>query len=61
MNLMLTEAQKRAKEKYRKKGKQVVIQFYQTEKDMIAHLEKQPQKATYIKDLIRADMKKAGV
>ena len=54
---MLTEAQKRAKEKYRQKGKQISIQFYQTEKDLIEHLEKQPQKATYIKNLIREDMK----
>lgn len=56
---MLTEAQKRAKEKYRKKGKQVVIQFYQTEQEMIDYLEMQPAKATYIKKLIREDMKKS--
>ena len=56
---MLTEAQKRAKEKYRKKGKQVVIQFYQTEQDMIDYLENQPATATYIKNLIREDMKKS--
>ena len=56
---MLTEAQKRAKEKYRKKGKQIVIQFYQTEQDMIDYLENQPAKATYIKNLIREDMKKS--
>ena len=55
---MLTEAQKRAKEKYRKKGKRLMLQFYQTEQDMIDHLEKQSAKATYIKNLIREDMKK---
>lgn len=56
---MLTEAQKRAKEKYRKKGKRVIIEFYQTEKELIDHLENQPAKATYIKNLIREDMKKS--
>ena len=55
---MLTEAQKRAKEKYRKKGKRMMLQFYPTEQDMINHLEKQSAKATYIKNLIREDMKK---
>lgn len=56
---MLTEAQKRAKEKYRKKGKRLMLQFYQTEQELIDHLEKQPAKATYIKNLIREDMKKS--
>ena len=56
---MLTEAQKRAKEKYRKKGKRLMLQFYQSEQDMIDHLEKQSAKATYIKNLIREDMKKS--
>ena len=55
---MLTEAQKRAKEKYRQKGKQISVQFYLTEQDLINHIEKQPQKVTYIKNLIREDMKK---
>lgn len=54
----MTEAQKRAKDKYRKKCKKIVIEFYPTEADLIEHLEKQPKKQTYIKDLIREDIKK---
>lgn len=57
---MATEAQKKAKKKYRAKGKRMTIDFYPTETDMIAHIEKQPQKQTYIKNLIRADMEKKG-
>ena len=56
---MSTEAQKRAKEKYRKKGKRLMLQFYQSEQDMIDHIEKQSAKATYIKNLIREDMNKS--
>ena len=35
-----------------------VTEFYPTEKDLIEHIENQPKKQTYIKDLIRADMRK---
>ena len=55
---MATEAQKRAKKKYRKKEKRLSIDFAPTEADLFAHIEKQPRKATYIKNLIRADMEK---
>lgn len=54
---MLTDAQKKAKANYSQKVKQVNLQFYPTEKELIEHLEKQPQKATYIKNLIIKDMK----
>lgn len=54
----MTEAQKRAKENYRKKCKKITIEFCPSEADLLEHLEKQPQKHTYIKDLIREDMKK---
>ena len=53
---MRTEAQKRAKKKYREKGKRFTVEFYPTEQALIDHLEKQPKKQTYIKDLIRRDM-----
>lgn len=53
----MTDAQNRAKQKYRKKVKQINIEFYPTEADLLEHLNKQPKKQTYIKDLIRADMK----
>lgn len=54
----MTEAQKRAKKKYRGKVRRIYVDFYPSEADLIEHIEKQPQKQTYIKDLIREDMKK---
>lgn len=54
----MTEAQKRAKAKYRAKGKRLTVDFYPTEIDLINHVEKKPQKQTYIKQLIRDDMEK---
>lgn len=54
----MTEAQQKAKRKYLAKGKRLTVDFYPTEADLIAHLEKQPKKQTYIKDLIRADMER---
>lgn len=54
----MTEAQKRAKKKYREKVQRIFVDFYPSEADLIEHIEKQPQKQTYIKDLIREDMKK---
>ena len=54
----MTEAQQKAKRNYLAKGKRMTIDFYPTEADLIAHIEKQPQKQTYIKNLIRADMEK---
>jgi hypothetical protein len=56
---MDTEAQKRAKSKYKsQKVKKVLLEFYPTETDLVEHLEKQGKKQTYIKELIREDMKK---
>ena len=52
----MTKAQQKAKRKYLAKGKRMTIDFYPTEADLIAHVEKQPKKQTYIKDLIRKDM-----
>lgn len=52
----MTEAQKRAKAKYQTKVKKLLIEFYPTESDLIAHVEKQPKKQTYIKELVRQDM-----
>lgn len=55
----MTENQKRAKRVYRKKSvKQINLEFYPTEKNLIEHLEKQPQKITYIKNLIRKDIER---
>lgn len=52
----MTEAERNAKKKYRDKGKRMTIDFYPSEADLIEQIEKQPQKQTYIKRLIREDM-----
>jgi hypothetical protein len=53
----MTDAQKRAKAKYRQKVNRLTIDFHPTEADMWEHINKQPKKQTYIKDLVRRDMK----
>lgn len=55
---MATEAQKKAKKKYRDSGKRLTVDFYPSEADLIEHIEKQQSKQGYIKSLIRADMEK---
>ena len=55
----VTEAQKRAKENYNKRRgrKQRIVEFYETEHaDILAHLDAQPNKSAYIRELIRRDM-----
>lgn len=54
----MTESSRKAKNKYRAKCKRLTIDFYPSEADLIAQVEKQPQKQTYIKNLIREDMRK---
>jgi hypothetical protein len=54
-----SEAQKRADRKYKKeKAVRTYIEFYPTEAGLVEHLNKQDKKQTYIKNLIREDMKK---
>lgn len=54
---MITEAQKRAKDKYRlEKTNRITVSFYPTEAELWEHLQKQDKKQTYIKELIRKDM-----
>lgn len=55
---MATEAQRKAKNKYRDQGKRMTIDFYPSEADLIKHIESQENKQGYIKSLIRADMEK---
>ena len=56
---MTTEAQKRARAKWNKENKKTVsISFYPVDAELLEHLNRQPQKAVYIKDLIREDMNK---
>ena len=54
----MTEAEKKAKKKYRGKGKRLTLDFYPSEADLFEQVEKQPNKQGYIKGLIRADMDK---
>lgn len=55
---MKTEAQRKAKNTYRAKGYRITIDFYPTELDLAEHIKNQEAKQTYIKNLIREDMKK---
>lgn len=52
-----SEAQKKAMKKYREKINRICIDFSPAEFELWEHIQKQPKKQTYIKDLIRADMK----
>lgn len=52
----MNEAAKKAKKKYKAKVKRFSVDFYHTEAELYEHIQKQPQKQTYIKNLIRADM-----
>ncbi len=54
----MTEPKRTPKKRYLAKGKRMTIDFYPTEADLIAQIEKQPQKQTYIKNLIRQDIEK---
>lgn len=56
---MQTDAQKRAKAKYNKtKMVQRAIAFSPNERDLLEHLDKQPNKMGYLKRLIREDMER---
>jgi hypothetical protein len=55
-----SDAQLRANYKYKEKVKQIKFDIHPTELDILEHLQKQPKKATYIKNLIRADMEKGN-
>lgn len=55
-----TEAQKRATAKYLKNNvKRVAVAFYPAEAELWEWLEQQPNKAGYIKRLIREDMERS--
>ena len=56
---MPSDAQKRANAKYQKEKVQSrIVKFYPTETDLLEHLDAQPNKAGYIKQLIREDIKR---
>jgi len=54
---MTSEAQKKAVKKYKEKVKRVTLEFHPSEMELYEHIQKQSKKQTYIKDLIRADMR----
>lgn len=55
---MASEAQKRAIKKYREKTNKLQLEFSPVEQELWQHIQNQPKKQTYIKNLIRKDMKK---
>lgn len=55
--MSLTEAQKRAKEKYRKKTTQILVEFYPQDAELLQKVNEQPNKQGYIKELIRKDIR----
>lgn len=55
---MVSESQKQAAKKYREKTKKMQLEFSPMEEDLWNHIQSQPKKQTYIKDLIRKDMGK---
>lgn len=54
-----SEAQLRAVKKYKQKVNRLSLEFHPSEEDLWQHIQNQPKKQTYIKDLIRADMKRS--
>lgn len=56
---MTSEAQKEAIKRYRAKIKRLTIDFSPAEAELIDHINSQPRKQTYIKNLIREDLKKS--
>lgn len=57
---MAVDSQKRAREKWNAQNKKVVsIGFYPVDADLLDHLNKQANKAGYIKSLIRKDMEES--
>ena len=52
-----SESQLKAVKKYKQKVKRITIDFYPADEEMWQHIQNQPKKQTYIKDLIRKDMK----
>ena len=53
-----SEAQKKALTKYKANVKRLTIDFPKSDAELWEHIQNQPKKQTYIKDLIRADMEK---
>ena len=54
--MSLTEAQKRAKEKFNKKVTKIAIEFYPQDAELLKKVNEQPNKQGYIKGLIKKDL-----
>ena len=55
----LTEAQKRAKAKYKSQTvKKILVEFYPSDIELYEKVQEQPNKQGYIKELIRKDLNK---
>lgn len=54
---MPSEAQIKANKKYKQHVKRITVDFPPSEADLWEQVSKQPQKQTYIKNLIREDLK----
>jgi hypothetical protein len=55
---MTSEAQKKAVKKYKEKTKRFTLDFSPADMELYEHIQNQDKKQTYIKNLIREDMKK---
>ncbi len=56
--MTLTEAQRRAKAKYKSNTvKKILVEFYPSDAELYEKVQEQPNKQGYIKDLIRKDLK----
>ena len=55
-----TDAQLRAVKKYKEKVNRITVDFYPADSEVWQHIQQQSNKQGYIKDLIRADMKKGA-
>ena len=55
---MASEAQRKAIKEYKKKLNRITIDFSPAEEELWQHIQNQPKKQTYIKDLIRSDIAK---
>lgn len=52
-----SDAHLRAVKKYKEKVKRITVDFYPADEEIWQHIQSQDKKQTYIKDLIRKDMK----
>lgn len=56
----MKESQKKALDKYKANVKRLTIDFPPSDADLWEHIQRQPKKQTYIKNLIRADIERGG-